>query len=70
MEDENAMFHLPVDNIVAETAKVTPAATPEPSILTTSTPADQLSDQALFDELNSVSEELISCRNRVLSNIS
>ena len=69
-DEQDNTFRLPIDNIVEESAKVTPATTPEPSILTTKTPANSLSDKALFDELNSVSEELIVCRNRILGNIS
>ena len=80
MEEAEAIFHLPVnpataqakpiDGIVAEASKITPATAPVPRILTPARPASTLSDQALFDELNSVSEELIACRNQVLSKIS
>lgn len=53
---------------VAEAAKVVPTEQPTQLIAPT-TPADKLSDQALFDELNAVSEEVIECRNRILSKI-
>lgn len=79
-EEYDAEFHLPINpafqatpdvSAVAEAAKVTPIAeAPEPRILDSSKPAERLSDQALFDELNSVSEEITACRNRILSNIS
>ena len=80
MEEADAIFHLPTnfiaeqakptESIVAEASKITPATAPEPRILTPKTLASKLSDQDLFNELNSVSEELIACRNQVLSNIS
>jgi hypothetical protein len=79
-EEYDALFRLPInpateqakpiDNIVAEASKITPAEAPTPRILTPVRPAAKLSDQALFDELNSVSEELIACRNQILGNIS
>lgn len=68
--EQNNTFRLPVDGIVEESAKVAPTLTSESNILTAKTAANDLSDKALFDELNSVSEELIVCRNRILGNIS
>ena len=50
---------------VAEAAKVTPVVQPVTPVVS----ADNLSDQALFNELNAVSEEVIECRNRILSKI-
>lgn len=53
---------------VAEAAKV--VSTHEPAqIVAPVMPTEKLSDQALFDELNAVSEEVIACRNRILDNI-
>ncbi len=54
---------------VAEAAKV--VTTKEPTrIVNPMIASDKLSDQALFDELNAVSEEVIACRNRILDKIS
>lgn len=82
-EDEESIFQLPTQNIapavsfddpvapvssVEEAAKVIP--TQAPAQLTNSySQSDKISDQALFDELNAVSEELIACRNQVLNKI-
>ena len=54
-EEENAEFHLPIDNIAARRVKYTDSFSRN----------DKISDQALFDELNEVSEEVIACRNHV-----
>ena len=79
-QEYDAEFHLPINpalqatanvSAVAEAAKVAVAAeAPEPRILNPVQPANKLSDRDLFDELNSVSEEITACRNRILSNIS
>ncbi len=71
-------YHLPVDttpivatpsSIVDETAKVNP--TPARIELKTDfSHSEKLNDQALFDELNAISDEVIKCRDHVLSNIS
>ena len=82
-EEESSVFQLPTKvvasakvfeapkapvSVVAEAAKVVPAEQPA-QVVAPLTPADKLSDQALFDELNAVSEEVIECRNRILSKI-
>jgi hypothetical protein len=66
--EKEEVFHLPVENVVAEAAKVVAeeATAAEPTF-SFSTP---ISDEALFTELNAVSEEVIQCRNHVLDNIS
>ena len=56
-EEESSEFHLP-----PEEKKLEPVIIFEAS--------DKLSDKALFDELNAVSEGVIECRNRILSKIS
>ena len=82
-EEDSSVFQLPTKviasakvfeapkapvSVVAEAAKVVPAEQPA-QIVAPLTPADKLSDQALFDELNAVSEEVIECRNRILGKI-
>ena len=82
-EEDSSVFQLPTKVVasakvfeapkapvsaVAEAAKVVPAEQPA-QVVAPLTPADKLSDQALFDELNAVSEEVIECRNRILSKI-
>ena len=82
-EEDSSIFQLPIEkpvapatvfdapeapvSSVAEAAKVSPA--PAPAQLVSPKLNDNLSDQALFDELNAVSEEVIACRNRILSKI-
>jgi hypothetical protein len=53
---------------VAEAAKVVPVEQPATAV-TPLVAVDKLSDRALFDELNAVSEEVIECRNQILSKI-
>ena len=82
-EEDDSVFQLPTQNIapaavfddpvapvssVEEAAKVIP--TQAPAQLTNSySQSENISDQAVFDELNAVSEEVIACRNQVLSKI-
>lgn len=66
-EEDSAEFHLPVQTTVAAVEKVTTAPI---SVAPKMTTENKISDQALFEELNSVSEEVIACRNRVLQRIS
>lgn len=56
-EEDNSVFQLP-----PEEKKLEPVIVFEAS--------DKLSDKALFDELNAVSEGVIECRKRILDNIS
>lgn len=83
-DEDDSMFHLPFsktesvnisdvpvksESTVAEAAKV--VTTEHPARLVDAfSNSEKLSDQALFDELNNVSEELIKCRDQVLSKIS
>ncbi|MCQ2570960.1 MAG: hypothetical protein MJ154_01805 [Candidatus Saccharibacteria bacterium] len=83
-EEDNSEFQLPIQNTaasavvfeapkapvssVAEAAKVEPAQKPA-QITNSYTQTDKISDQALFDELNAVSEEVLACRNQILSKI-
>jgi hypothetical protein len=55
-EEDNSVFQLPSEE------KLEPVIVFEAS--------DKLSDKALFDELNAVSEGVIECRKRILDNIS
>ena len=83
-EEDEAIFHIPVENVapavapatvetpvsaISEAAKVVPTEKPA-QIVDNFSHSDKLSDQALFDELNLVSEEVIKCRDRILSKIS
>ena len=83
-EEDEAIFQIPVENIapavapatvetnvstISEAAKVVPTEQPV-QIVDSFSHSDKLSDKALFDELNLVSEEVIKCRDRVLSKIS
>lgn len=82
-EEDNSVFQLPVQNTapavvfetpkapvssVAEAAKVEPAQKPA-QIINSYSQSDNISDQALFNELNAVSEEVLACRNQILSKI-
>ena len=57
------------ENPVAAAAKVVTTERPA-KINDAYMNSDKLSDQALFDELNAVSEEVIKCRDHILSKIS
>lgn len=57
-EEEKAVYHLPTN--IAERINYSDSFSRN----------DKISDQALFDELNAVSEEVVECRNRVLEKIS
>lgn len=57
------------ESTVAEAAKVVPIEQPA-RLVDNFSNSDKLSDQALFDELNNVSEEVMKCRDQVLSKIS
>ncbi len=79
-EEDSSVFHLPVNAAptqsyapvkmeysgVADTANM--SITEKPASVVNSY-SNKMSDQALFDELNSVSEEVIRCRNQILSKI-
>ena len=75
-EEEESTFHLPTEtesvSSFATVSDVTEVATTkQPAQLTHSfSSQEKLSDQALFDELNAVSEAVLECRNRILSKIS
>ncbi|MBR3177016.1 hypothetical protein IKF25_03560 [Candidatus Saccharibacteria bacterium] len=84
IEEEDSIFHLPLgsmeptiisdapvkpESTVAETAKVVPTEQPT-RLVDAFSNSEKLSDQALFDELNNVSEEVIKCRDQILSKIS
>ena len=66
IEEEYAVFHLPTQSTTEaiETVASQPLQSVAPIVS-----ANNLSDQALFNELNAVSEEVIECRNRILSKI-
>ena len=59
-EEEKAVFHLPNNLAPAE----------QISYSDSFSRTDKISDQDLFSELNAISEEVISCRNRVLEKTS
>ena len=66
-EEDSAVFKLPT-SVTTETIE-TVAARPIQYSQSFSA-SDKISDQALFDELNAISEEVITCRNHILSKIS
>ncbi len=66
-EEDSAVFKLPT-SVTTETIE-TVAAQPIQYSQSFSA-SDKISDQALFDELNAISEEVITCRNHILSKIS
>ena len=83
-EEDNSIFHLPLEEAepvvisdtpikaessVAEAAKVVTSEQPV-GLVDSFSNSEKLSDKDLFDELNNVSEELIKCRDRILSKIS
>ena len=77
-DSTNSMFQIPTDmtpvaapaeNIVAEAAKVTPVQE-SIELKHTFSNTTKLDDATLFDELNAISDEVIRCRDHVLSNIS
>ncbi len=83
-EQDDSVFHVPhgfidpvpisdapvnPESTVAEAAKVVPTEQPA-RLVDNFSNSDKLSDQALFDELNNVSEEVMKCRDQVLSKIS
>jgi len=64
-EEEKAIFHLPVN--------IAPAIAPVEQISygdSFSRSDEKISDKDLFNELDAISEEVISCRNHVLEKIS
>lgn len=82
-EEDDSVFQLPTQNIapavvfdapeapvssVAEAAKVVPTQAPA-QIIDSYSQTNNLSDQAIFMELDAISEELIACRNQVLGKI-
>ncbi|MBR3322570.1 hypothetical protein IKG13_00695 [Candidatus Saccharibacteria bacterium] len=82
--EEDSTYHLPLEyaepavvsdapvvteSSVEEAAKVVPTEQPA-RLIDNFSNSEKLSDQALFDELNNVSEEVIKCRDQVLSKIS
>jgi len=65
--DSAEEFHLPIQ----PTTKTIETVAAQPlQYSQTFSASDKISDQALFDELNAISEEVISCRNHILSQIS
>ena len=67
IEEECAVFHLPTQS----TTKAIETVASQPLQYSQSFSAsEKISDQALFDELNAISEEVITCRNHILSKIS
>ena len=71
-DEDNATFQLPTESKTTTVADVIETATAkQPAQLTHSfLRTEKLSDQALFDELNAVSEEVIKCRDQILNKIS
>lgn len=67
--DSSAEFHLPVQKTTVAAVESVSTAPYRYNDNFLQNPA-KTNDQALFDELNSVSEELIACRNRILERIS
>lgn len=74
-EQDNAMFQIPVSNLVLEAQKaaveemeVTPAT---PVVIEQAFPyrSKEAQDLELYNELSAVSDEVIACRNSILSNI-
>ncbi|MBR6166218.1 hypothetical protein IKQ65_01130 [Candidatus Saccharibacteria bacterium] len=64
-EEEKSVFHLPTN--------IAPAIAPVEQISYSdsfSRKEDKISDKDLFNELDAISEEVISCRNHVLEKIS
>ena len=59
-EENKAEFHLPENLAPAEQIRYSDSFSR----------TDKISDQDLFAELDAISEEVISCRNRVLEKIS
>ena len=66
-EEDDAVFHLPTS---VTTKTIETVATQPIQYSQTFAASDKISDQALFDELNAISEEVITCRNHILSKIS
>ncbi len=60
-EEEKSVFHLPTNIAPAEQISYSDSF---------SRKEDKISDKDLFNELDAISEEVISCRNRVLEKIS
>jgi hypothetical protein len=74
-----AVAAAPVETAPIETPKANTTVAEAAKVVTTERKAqlvdafshsDKLSDQALFNELNSISEEVVKCRDRILSKIS
>lgn len=60
-EEEKSVFHLPTNIAPVEQISYSDSF---------SRKEDKISDKDLFNELDAISEEVISCRNRVLEKIS
>ena len=60
-EEEKSVFHLPTNIAPVEQISYSDSF---------SRTEDKISDKDLFDELDAISEEVISCRNHVLEKIS
>ena len=67
IEEEGAVFHLPTQST---TAAIETVASQPLQYSQSFSASEKISDQALFDELNAISEEVITCRNHILSKIS
>ena len=59
-EEEKAVFHLPDNLAPAEQIRYSDSFSR----------TDKISDKDVFDELDAISEEVVSCRKRVLEKIS
>ena len=66
-DEDSAEFHLPTS---ATTKTIETVATQPLQYSQSFSASDMISDQALYDELNAISEEVITCRNHILSKIS
>ncbi|MBP5634178.1 hypothetical protein J6X09_00570 [Candidatus Saccharibacteria bacterium] len=67
IEEECAVFHLPTQST---TEAIETVASQPLQYSQSFSASEKISDQALFDELNAISEEVITCRNHILSKIS
>ena len=72
-DQDDSMFHIPVSTLVLEAKKaaiteqtITPVT---PVVIEQAFPTSKSPELELYNELSAVSDEVIACRNSVLSNI-